>query len=106
MMAAVIERAVQQLGYANVKSEQLKVVTGIVEGRDVFAVLPTGYGKSLCYACLPIVFDQLQLNDADTVAGENGKSIVAVVTPLTAIMEDQVLILLYFSNCSLYRLYL
>ena len=103
MMAAVIERAVQQLGYANVKSEQLKVVTGIVEGRDVFAVLPTGYGKSLCYACLPIVFE---LNDADTVAGENGKSIVAVVTPLTAIMEDQVLILLYFSNCSLYRLYL
>ena len=59
MMAAVIERAVQQLGYANVKSEQLKVVTGIVEGRDVFVVLPTGYGKSLCYACLPIVFDQL-----------------------------------------------
>ena len=58
------------------------------------AVLPTGYGKSLCYACLPIVFDQLQLNDADTVAGENGKSIVAVVTPLTAIMEDQVLIII------------
>ena len=27
--------------------------------RDVFPVLPMGYGKSLCYGCLPIVFDKL-----------------------------------------------
>ena len=24
----------------------------------VFAVLPTGYGKSLCLGCLPLVFDK------------------------------------------------
>ena len=39
--------------------EQLRVTETFVQGRDVFAVLPTGYGKSLCYACLPIVFDKL-----------------------------------------------
>ena len=28
-----------------------------MKGRDVFAVLPTGYGKSFCFGCLPLVFD-------------------------------------------------
>ena len=30
-----------------------------MKGRDVFAVLPTGYRKSLCFGCLPLVFDKL-----------------------------------------------
>jgi len=28
-------------------------------GNDVFGVLPTGYGESLCYGCLPATFDYL-----------------------------------------------
>ena len=52
-----------------------------MKGRDVFAVLPTGYGKSLCYGCLPLVFDRLH-------DGEE-RSIVVVVSPLIAIMKDQ-----------------
>ena len=51
--------AARELGYTDLKQEQLRVVEAFVEGRDVSAVLPTGYGKSLCYACLPIVFDKL-----------------------------------------------
>ena len=35
------DRAVQQLSYSSIKSEQLRVV-GVVEGCGVFAVLPTG----------------------------------------------------------------
>ena len=45
-------------------------------------MLPTGYGKSLCFVCLPLVFDELE--------GEDSTSVVVVTTPLTAIMKDQV----------------
>ena len=76
--------AARELGFPDLKPEQLKVVETFVKGHDVSAVLPTGYGKSLCYGCLPIVFDKLLGTE-----GEDG-SIVVVVTPLTAIMKDQV----------------
>ena len=45
--------AAKWLGYV-LKEEQKTVITSFVLGRDVFAVLPTGFGKSLCFACLPI----------------------------------------------------
>ena len=41
------------------------------------------FGKSLCYAVLPWAFDKFLKN-------ERGHSIVIVVTPLLAIIEDQV----------------
>ena len=52
-----------------------------VMGNDVFGVLPTGYGKSLRYALLPSVFDRLL---------DKGDSVVVVITPLTAIINEQV----------------
>ena len=42
----------REFGYANLKPELLDVVEAFVKGRDVFAVLPTGYGKSLCFGSL------------------------------------------------------
>lgn len=74
--------AAKQLGYDSLRDLQLEVIKGVVSGQDVFAVLPTGYGKSLCYACLPAVFDSLHQ--------PTKPSIVCVVTPLTAIIQDQV----------------
>ena len=50
--------------------------------KDVFAVLPTDFGKSVCYIYLPVVFD--------TLLGTPGMSVVVVLTPLTAIMKNQV----------------
>ena len=60
--------AARELGYANLKPEQLDVLEAFVKGRDVFAVLPTGYGKSLCFGCLPLVFDTLLGKEGDTKA--------------------------------------
>ena len=51
--------AAKDLGYPDLKPEQQDIVETFVKGRDVFAVFPTGFGKSLCFACLPIVFDKL-----------------------------------------------
>ena len=48
-----------------------------MNGSDVLGVLPTGYGKSLCFACLPWLFDRL--------GGLEEGSTIVVVSPLTAI---------------------
>jgi len=35
------------------KTEQKEAVKAFVEGNDVFVSLPTGFGKSLCFALFP-----------------------------------------------------
>ena len=62
-----------KLGYARgLKEEQMEVVVAFLSGSDVFAILPTGFGKSLCYACLPFAFELLGETEE--------KPIVVVVT--------------------------
>ena len=36
--------------------KQLEIVMALLDGRQVFGILPTGYGKSLCFAYLPNIF--------------------------------------------------
>ena len=40
------------LGCQDLKKEQSTVISSFVSGNDVFAVLPTGFGKTLCYTLL------------------------------------------------------
>lgn len=92
----------RELGYMYIqmKKEQIEVIQSIVEGKDVFGVLPTGFGMSLCYASHPEVFDKVQCNDP-------GSSIVLIVTLLTSITKDQVqpLALVFIvDSCKLYLL--
>ena len=51
----VITRAAEKLGYYNIHPNQHKAVKAFLEGNDVFLSLPTGSGKSLCYAILPLL---------------------------------------------------
>ena len=44
---AAAESAALSLGYSSLKPEQRDVIVEFVLGSDVFAFLPTGYGKSL-----------------------------------------------------------
>ena len=41
------------------KDEQFCAVESVLRGKDVLAVLPTGFGKSLMYQILPNVFDYM-----------------------------------------------
>ena len=70
------------LGYVALKNEQERALLAFLRGHDVFVSLPTGYGKSLCYAALPAAFDKLRTGTS--------RSIVIVVSPLIALMKDQV----------------
>lgn len=63
--------------------EQIESISEFALGKDVFVSLPTGYGKTLCYTLLPRVFDNLR-------SVENS-SIILVVSPLIALMEEQVM---------------
>ena len=66
------------------KPEQRKAVKSIYLGRDVFVWLPTGFGKSLCYEVLPFVMDN-KLGRVGSAA-----RLVLIVSPLIALMTDQV----------------
>ena len=68
------------LDYHSLKSEQKAIIKEFVMGKDVFAIFPTAYGKSLCYACLAGVFDKLFGSTL---------SIVAVITVTDAMLKYQ-----------------
>ena len=48
--------AASSLGYTSVKDEQLKVVSSFLAGKNIFAPLPAGYGKSLRYVLFDCYF--------------------------------------------------
>ena len=71
--------------WPTLKEDQVLCITKFVEGNDVFCILPTGYGKTACFACLPTTFD-LHLG----ISSPEESSIVIVISPLTALIKDQV----------------
>ena len=62
MVEEIVERVARKLGYV-LKEEQSQVINALIREDDVFGVLPTGFGKSLCYGCLPLVFDEIRRGD-------------------------------------------
>jgi len=69
------------------KEKQYDVVKCVVlDNKDVLAVLPTGYGKSLIYQLLPPVFNFMARRGKP----EGKKSTVIVISPLNALIRDQI----------------
>ena len=64
----------QVFGFENFRPGQKEVVDSLMAGRNVLAVMPTGSGKSLCYQVPALAMGGLAV----------------VVSPLVALMQDQV----------------
>ena len=79
---SVIKDAASSIGYSSLKNEQTTAIEAFIGGKDVFVSLPTGYGKSLCFALLPRVFDIIR--------GVDKASIAIIISPLISLMQDQV----------------
>ena len=61
-------------GYTSFRKGQREIVASILDGKNVFAVFPTGHGKSLCYQLPALMLD----------------GITVVISPLISLMKDQV----------------
>lgn len=69
-----LETLKEYWGYESFRPKQEEIVNSALEGRDVLAILPTGGGKSVCFQVPAMMRD----------------GIAIVVTPLIALMKDQV----------------
>ena len=80
----VVESALRDVNLSSgreivLKPEQESAVRALLADRDVLAVLPTGYGKSLIYQ----MFVRAKNYEI------NGNAAILVISPLKSIIEDQ-----------------
>lgn len=64
----------QYWGYDDFRGSQRKIIDTVISGQDVLALMPTGGGKSICYQVPALAME----------------GICVVVSPLVALIQDQV----------------
>ncbi len=73
-MATPLQILQQYWGYDSFRQPQEKIINDVVAGKDVIGILPTGSGKSVIYQVAGLLLD----------------GITIVISPLIALIEDQV----------------
>ncbi len=72
----------QHFGFDTFKGNQEAIMSGLLDGHDVFVLMPTGGGKSLCYQLPALMME--------------GTAII--ISPLIALMKNQVDSVRHFSS--------
>ncbi|AWI27101.1 RecQ family ATP-dependent DNA helicase [Flavobacterium pallidum] len=73
-MSTAVEILKKYWNHDSFRSAQQEIIDSVLEGRDTFALLPTGGGKSICFQVPAMMKDGICL----------------VISPLVALMKDQV----------------
>ena len=84
---ASLKEASLQFGVTELKKQQEKAVEASLCGKNVFASLPTGYGKSLIYQLLPLCVKELASKNLFI---SDFHPFILVISPLISLMQDQV----------------
>lgn len=75
--------------YDDFRPLQAEIIDSVLAGRDTLALMPTGGGKSLCFQ-VPTMVMCAENAQRCSVYGEEGQGLCLVITPLIALMKDQV----------------
>ena len=88
MFYSSLQAAISHSIYSNInlKVKQVICLEAIYHGRDVVALLPTGYGKSVIFHLLPSLF----LDKINYERGAAAHPVVILVSPLNALIKDQI----------------
>jgi ATP-dependent DNA helicase RecQ len=70
----LVENLQKYFGFDNFKASQRPIIESVMAGKDTFAIMPTGGGKSLCYQLPALMLP----------------GVAIIISPLIALMKNQV----------------
>ena len=68
----MLETLERVYGYKSFRKGQENIISNILSGEDILAIMPTGGGKSICYQIPALIFD----------------GITIIISPLISLMKD------------------